>query len=312
MSKDSYSGLGGTSIAVEIDKLSHFNSTIRDKLITKLLANVEIEFISVNMEFNFVSFVVIYVDCEFGGTFPITYNTYLFKINPLSDIFDYIRIFCEFMFLIIFFYYFYRVTIKIIEQNREYYKWEKEQIAMFNELIIKFRNRVKPEFLRKWEYIFDLTKLNDIIFLFISIYFIYLKIYVYYLQITLNRNFSMEKKFDNYSIFSLRNTIFQQGQVRENLDLTGSIMVILSSFLFITNFNNGQQFAILTSTIMESKTNNFIFIIIIFLIQPAFIFFGYLSFGYATVDFSTIAQSLINCFILFFSIIILILRKFQL
>ena len=83
-------------------------------------------------------------------------------------------------------------------------------------------------------------------------------------------------------------------------------------YLFITNFNNGQQFAILTSTIMESKTNNFIFIIIIFLIQPAFIFFGYLSFGYATVDFSTIAQSLINCFILFFSIIILILRKFQL
>ena len=249
-----------------------------------------------NVEFQIISYFVFYINLGFGGSFDATYNTYLFKISPTRDDTDYFKIITQLIFLFIFIYYLYILLIKMFEQNRAYDRWEKEQINLMNDLIIKFRNRMKPEFLRKLEYILDLSKLNDLVFVTLSIYFIYLNFKLLMMQIQLN-----SADFDNINLFLLRNMVYLQGVTRENVEITGSVMLILSSFKFITNLNNGKYLAILASTIIDSKTNNLIFIVIFCLIQPAFFCFGNIMFGYNLIDFKTITNSMVSCFTIFFS-----------
>jgi hypothetical protein len=262
------------------------------------MTNLAMEFILKNMEFEFVSYVVIHVEVLFGGIFKTSYDTFMLKISPSQDILDYIKILSEVLFFLIFIYYLYLVLIKIFEQNRAYDRWEKEQIILLNDLVIKFRNRIKPEFIRKLEYILDFTKLNDLIFVSLAIYFIYIKISLLISQFTLKNS-----DLDNLQIFNIRNQVYNQGTLKETFEIVGSIMLVLSSFKFINNLNNGKYFTILTSTIMESKTNNLIFILILFLIQPGFVCFGNLAFGYDLVTFSSISESIITCFLIYFSIL---------
>ena len=222
------------------------------------------------------------------------------------DQFDYLEYICEAIFLMIYCYYFQHEVFKVLEKNRVYDRWEKDQILLFNDQTKKFRNRVKPEFLRKLEYIFDLNKLNDFIFITLNIYFISLKCNIYYNKYLLMK---LLNNMNNESLFLLRNKVFNHTQYSENLDTTGSVLLILLSLKFLYYFNNGNTFSILTSTIEHSTTNNMIFILIIFLIQPAFVLFGYLSFGYDLYDFSTVAESIITCLRIYFSKIFKLLKE---
>ena len=249
-----------------------------------------------NIEFDIISYFIFYISSDFGGKFDSTYTTYIFKINPAGDYNDYLRIIMEVFFLFIFIYYLYILLTKIFEQNRAYDKWEKEQINILNDLIINFRNRIKPEFLRKLEYLLEVSKLSDLIFIMLSCYFIYLKIYLIIFQIELN-----SVNFNTVNLFLLRNMVYQQGTTRDTFRTIGSLILFLASFKFITNLNNGKYFAILASTIIDSKTSNFIFIIIFFLIQPAFFCYGNIIFGYDLDDYKTITSSILSCFTIFFS-----------
>lgn len=80
------------------------------------------------------------------------------------------------------------------------------------------------------------------------------------------------------------------------------VLLIMASLRLVIVVNIGKFFSTLIRTIVESRVNNFTFIIVLLLIQPAFACFSYLAFGYTLIDFNNLGTAFYSCLNIMFGV----------
>jgi hypothetical protein len=186
--KDSYREYGGYSFLMALELLENRSYIIPDEVL-KLTTFVTVEFFMENLEYSIISHTEIILTNNFGGLFNKNFITHFIQINIFQDVYDYILVIIEFIFVVNLLIHVYYFTKILYDDIQMYTKWYKEQIGKLSTKTISFRQRVRPEFLRFLEYLLNFERIADLIIIVLSIYLIICKTFLYQNQYT----FSMSK-----------------------------------------------------------------------------------------------------------------------
>ncbi len=108
---------------------------------------------------------------------------------------------------------------------------------------------------------------------------------------------------DTIDIFKIRDCLYTGEFMRNLIEYFGVVVIFLSCLKMFSLINLGKFFSLLIRTFDNSKGNILIFIIIILLIHPSFVFYSHLAFGDNDSDFYTVQKTIRTCLIAFFGYI---------
>ena len=184
-----YRNFGGYAMPLPLEELPKINpKPPKEEIILTSFVSGELFFsneefnIIIHLEINFVNY--------FGDYFTKNFITHMTDINFLQDPIDYIVLILEIIYLINFIVHFSYFFRKIYNDTSIYLKWFGEQKKKYGVSTLNFRQRVKPEFLRYFEFMLDLNRILDFVIMILSFSNIILKCLIYQLTFKLgNSNF---------------------------------------------------------------------------------------------------------------------------
>ena len=253
-----------------------------------------------NYEYQIIEHVVIKFTFDYGTYFKSNFNTYFLKYKVINKPLDIIKIFFEIIYLFLFIGIIYLFLKTIKEENLSYNKWIRDVITPLNIKIKDIRNRIEPEFLRKLHIIFGIQQVFEIIIIGFSIGIFYAIINSIIQENKLNK-IIMNKEFDK--IYKIRDILYKGEYMKKIIEFCGIIIIFLSCIKMFSLINLGKFFSIVIKTFEHSKGNIIIFIIIIILIHPSFVFYSHLAFGENDIDFYKIDKTIKTCLKAFFGYI---------
>ncbi len=296
-----YKKYGGYHFEYKLkDKVKYNNNkNFQNDLINEYTNFFIIEFFLQNYEYEVVVHVSIIFTFDYGGFFKTNFNAQLLKYKNIIKPLDVVKIFFEIVFLILFA----GVIIFFIKSIKEnifaYNKWYRDIIAPLNIKIRDIRNKIEPEFIRKILVVFGIQQVFEIIIIGFSIAIIYAII------VTMVKEHDLNKllKTENIDLYKIRDCLYKGEDMRNIIENFGVIVIFLSCIKLFTLINLGKFFSLLIRTFDNSKTNILIFIVIIVLIHPSFIFYSHLAFGEYDPDFYTVEATIKTCLKSFFGYI---------
>jgi hypothetical protein len=248
-----------------------------------------IEFFIDNLEYHYLSYVKLILTQSNGGFYYNNLYANIMKYSAAQNGLDILKLIAEGAFFVLLLYLIIDFILSTIEQIKSYDKWYKDKIIKLNLKTIELRSYLKPEIFRKLTYLIDVKKFTDINIIWLTIFLFYLRGKMLSYEIYFNQNYSSYGLMDFYS---MRDEMYQHSDNREAYSMVGIIILLLCSLSLITSLNLGKYFSLLIRTLQDSKQNNFTFIVILLLIQPMFIFYGFLIFGEYNIDYSTLPLSI--------------------
>jgi hypothetical protein len=298
----SYRNLGGYTKQLKFEKDKRITY---DELVSVLdfyTIGTYVEFFLRNLESNMIIYVVLTCEFDYGGNHLTKVNTQL--ISPLLELNSYftVKYVMEILFLIFYLFYIYKFLINIIKYIKAYQKWEIETMELLSEKTLSFRKRVLPEIYRIITSILSYSRLSEIALMILAGFVIYYRIRI----IDFQSNFSfeeLEEIKDDKHIFFLREKMYENIDYYNYYMFCITIMLVIMSILIIKVMAFGKYFSILIKTLKDSSRNNIIFIGVLLICQPAFIFFSNIAFGYNLSQFSNLSDSLWQCVNLLFGIL---------
>ena len=295
-----YKKYGGYHFEYKLKEKDKYNdTTFKNSLINEYTNYFIIEFFLQNYEYEVVVHVSIIFTFDYGGYFRTNFNAQLLKYKNIIKPLDVVKIFFEIVFLILFV----GVIIFFIKSIKEnifaYNKWYRDIIAPLNIKIRDIRNKIEPEFIRKILVVFGIQQVFEIIIIGFSIAIIYAIIVTMVKEHDLNKLLKNEK----VDLYKIRDCLYRGEDMRNIIENFGVVVIFLSCIKLFTLINLGKFFSLLIRTFDNSKSNILIFIVIILLIHPSFIFYSHLAFGEYDIDFYTVPETIKTCLKSFFGYI---------
>ena len=287
-----YKKYGGYYFEYNLSKSYMYNdSDFQKELINEYTNYVIIEFFLQNFEYEVVEHITIFFTIDYGIYVKSKFSVELLKYNEVAKPLDVVKIFFEFIFVFLFIGVIFLFIKSIKENNFAYNKWYRDIIAPLNIKIRDIRNKIEPEFIRKIQVIFGLQQFFDIIIIGLSIGIIYGIIG------TLVKQKDLKKllKKDTIDIYKIRDCLYVGEYTKSIIEYFGVVIIFLSCVKMFSLINLGKFFSLLIRTFDNSKGNILIFIILIILIHPSFIFYSHLAFGENDNDFYKIQKSIKTC-----------------
>ena len=293
-----YKKYGGYNFEFDIN--TNYSENFQKELINEYTNYVIIEMFLQNYEYQIIEHVVIKFTFDYGTYFKSNFNIYFLKYKVINKPLDIIKIFFEIIYLFLFIGIIYLFLKTIKEENLSYNKWIRDVITPLNIKIKDIRNRIEPEFLRKLHIIFGIQQVFEIIIIGFSIGIFYAIINSIIQENKLNK-IIMNKEFDK--IYKIRDILYKGEYMKKIIEFCGIIIIFLSCIKMFSLINLGKFFSIVIKTFEHSKGNIIIFIIIIILIHPSFVFYSHLAFGENDIDFYKIDKTIKTCLKAFFGYI---------
>ena len=294
-----YKKYGGYYFEYDLSQSDNYNSDFQKELINEYTNYLIIEFFLQNFEYEVIVHVNIIFTFDYGDFFKSKFNAQLLKYKIIEKPLDIIKIFFEIIFLILFVGVIFLFIKSIKENNFAYNKWYRDIIAPLNIEIRDIRNKIAPEFVRKIQVIFGIQQFFEIIIIGFSIGIIYAIIGTMVKENDLKKLLNKE----TVDIFQIRDCLYRGEYMRSIIEYFGVVIIFLSCIKMFSLINLGKFFSLLIRTFDNSKGNILIFIIIIILIHPSFVFYSHLAFGDNDSDFYTIQKTIKTCLLAFFGYI---------
>ena len=294
----SYKKYGGYYFEFDLNK--NYSETFQKELINEYTNFIIIEFLLQNYEYQIVQHVTIKFILDYGSYFKSNFNVQLLKYKIIQKPIDEIKIFFEIIYIFLFI----GVIIFFIKALKEdylsYNKWYRDMIVPLNIKIRDIRNRIEPEFIREFIQIFGLNQFFEVIIIVLSIVVIYAIINTMIKQNDLNKIIN-NKEYDN--IFKIRDILYIGENMKKIFESCSVVIIFLSCLKMFSLINLGKFFSIISKTFEIAKGNILVFIIIIILVHPSFIFYAHLTFGENDIQFYQIQSSIKSCLLAFFGYI---------
>ena len=294
----SYKQYGGYYFEFDLNK--NYSETFQKELINEYTNFIIIEFLLQNYEYQIVQHVTIKFILDYGSYFKSNFNVQLLKYKIIQKPIDEIKIFFEIIYIFLFI----GVIIFFIKALKEdylsYNKWYRDMIVPLNIKIRDIRNRIEPEFIREFNQIFGLNQFFEVIIITLSIVVIYAIIKTIIKQNELNKIIN-NKEYDN--IFKIRDILYIGENMKKIFEYCSVVIIFLSCLKMFSLINLGKFFSIISKTFEIAKGNILVFIIIIILVHPSFIFYAHLTFGENDIQFYQIQSSIKSCLLAFFGYI---------
>ena len=240
-----------------------------------------------------------YIYCEVlfeflkSGYIRKVINPYPLQLNKYKTSLDHFRAFLEGLYLAFLAYYIVKFVQDIIHENKAYNLWfTNEVVGTFSDLQRLRREMKKPEWLRKFLFIFSIFKTVEalaFLFSFITIIFWIRNIAnVFSLNLTLpippgeNENIyedlrSAAGDMSNYTNFCAIKTIF--------------VSIRLLEFM-----KKSKHMNILTTTLYNAREDTYYFLLILACMLTGFVGMANVSFGYFLREYSTFGDAFRKCF----------------
>ena len=293
-----YKRYGGYNFELNITK--NYSDNFKKELINEYTNSIVIEFFLQNFEYQIIQHISVIFTCDYGDYFKSSFNAQLLKYKTILKPIDIIKVFFEIIFIFLFIgviFYF----IKIIkEDNLSYNKWYRDEIKPLNIKIKDIRYRIEPEFIRKFQIIFGIQQFFEIIIIGLSLAVIYAIITTNIKENDLKKIIT-NKQFDK--IYEIRDILYKSESMKEIIEICGIIIIFLSCIKMFSLINLGKFFSIVIRTFEHSKGNIVLFIILIIIIHPSFVFYSTLAFGENDKNFYLIQNSIKSCLFAFFGYI---------
>lgn len=187
---NSYREYGGFSFLMEEHIMENISLFLPSEMLL-LSTFFTVEFFMENLEYQIITHTELSFTNNFGGLLEKTFRTHFTQLNIFQDIYDFIVVVIELIFIINLSLHIFYFSKNFYDDIMMYIKWYREQIGKFSLKTILFRQRVRPEFLRFLEYLFDFERIVDLFISILSIYLIICKIFLYQNQYI----FTMSKSF---------------------------------------------------------------------------------------------------------------------
>ena len=294
-----YKKYGGYYFEYNLSKRDEYNEDFQNQLINEYTNYLVIEFFLQNYEYEVIVHVNIIFTFDYGDYFKSHFNAQLLKYKIVEKPLDVIKIFFEIIFLFLFVGVIILFIKSLKENNFAYNKWYRDIIAPLNIKIRDIRNKIEPEFIRKIQVIFGIQQFFEIIIIGLSIGIIYAIIGTMVKENDLKKILNK----DTIDIFKIRDCLYTGEFMRNLIEYFGVVVIFLSCLKMFSLINLGKFFSLLIRTFDNSKGNILIFIIIILLIHPSFVFYSHLAFGDNDSDFYTVQKTIRTCLIAFFGYI---------
>ena len=283
------------TVSTKQDELKLLYTQVLQK---ETLSYVILEFFLHNPHYNICAYVKFEFKNDYAGYFSKGYQTYFMKMDTKQTPLDVVRYVFEGLFLVVYVYMIIRFVLSIRESVAEYKKWYRD-VIYYQNLKVKYnRNRIEPEFLRKFRSILSLSTCIEFIIIFMTVGIIYTKALLWYRE---NELYDVlvtpdtAKVFANeHGIYTLRDIVYSGVSARNNFEIVGSIILFLACVKLISVISLGKFFSLIIRTFDNSKGNMISFIVIIVLMQLCFVFYAHLSFGDNSVLFYQVEQSVLN------------------
>jgi hypothetical protein len=278
------------------DELTSLYSKILQK---ETLSYIILEFFIHNPHYNICAYVKFEFKNDYAGYFSKDYQTYFMKLDTKQKPLDIVKYVFEALFIVVYIYMIIRFVLSIKENIAEYKKWYRD-VIYYQNLKVKYnRNRIEPEFLRKFRSILSLSTCIEFIIILMTIGIIYTKAKLWYKE---NELYDVlvtpdtAKVFgDDYNgIYKLRDIVYSGVSAKNNFEIVGSIILFLACVKLISVISLGKFFSLIIRTFDNSKSHIISFIVILILIQLCFVFYAHLSFGDNSIMFYQVEQSIVN------------------
>lgn len=289
---ESYRHVGGYTYLINLT--TYFETPppvgIQNNMIDEYVDFVVVEFILDNLELNFLTYVELIIGVDWGNYYTKNLYTHIFKYSIVQSYLDIVKLVMECFFVILLIYLLIIFLLTIKKESNAYNDWYKDNIKKLNIKTQELRSYVKPEIIRKITYIFSFAKLIEVAIIVMSFYLVYLRGMILSSESFLNTNYGIDQQY-----LYFRNFVYETVDNRDTYQLIGIIVLFFCSLRLIIMMNVGKFFSLLIRTVEDSKANNITFIVILLLIQPAFIFYSFLEFGEKDTNFSDLGKTIISC-----------------
>ncbi len=293
-----YKKYGGYNFELDIN--TKYSDNFQKELINEYTNYVIIEFFLQNYEYQIIQHVIIKFTFDYGSYFKSNFNTNFLKYKVINKPLDSLKIFFEILYVFLFIGIIFLFLKSIKEDNLSYNKWIRDIITPLNVKIRDIRNKIEPEFLRKFQAIFGIQQVFEVIIIGLSIGIFYTIIYNTILENKLNKIIT-NKEFDK--IYKIRDILYEGENMKNIFEICGIVNIFLSCIKMFSLINLGKFFSIVIKTFEHSKGNIIVFILIIIIIHPSFVFYSHLAFGENDNDFYKIDKTILTCLQAFFGYI---------
>ena len=293
-----YKKYGGYNFELDIN--TNYSDNFQKELINEYTNFVIIEFFLQNYEYQIIQHVIIKFTFDYGNYFKSNFNTYFLKYKVINKPLDVLKIFFEIIYILLFIGVIFLFLKSIKEDILSYNKWLRDIIIPLNIKIRDIRNRIEPEFLRKLQVIFGIQQVFEIIIIGLSIGIFYAIINNSIKENKLNKIIT-NREFDK--IYQIRDILYEGESMKKIIEICGVVNIFLSCIKMFSLINLGKFFSIVIKTFEHSKGNIIVFIIIIILIHPSFVFYSHLAFGENDNKFYKIDTTIKTCLLAFFGYI---------
>jgi hypothetical protein len=292
-----YNNLGGFNLTLNLNEFPNGNwpsAQEQDLIFNNFLTYAVVEFITDNLEYNFFTYTKILFKADYGSYKDLEYETKITKFYSDDTFLDFLAYIMYITFTVLLCYQWFTFILDLYRESKFYDQWYKEVIKKLSIKTQDLRNWNNPELLRKISYIIDWAKIIELTVLILCTYCFYLHsvafVYEHYLA-SLYPNF-----YNSSSIVDIKNEIYVLLNYKREFQNIATIVIFLFSLRISIMINLGKYFSLLIRTIEDSKYNNITFIIIVILIEPAFIFYSFLCFGETNYFYSTLPWSILSNF----------------
>jgi hypothetical protein len=296
-----YNNLGGYNLTLNLNDFPNGtwpSKQEQDLIFNNFLTYAVVEFITDNLEYNFFTYTKILFKADYGSYKDLQYETKITKFYSDDTLLDFLAYIMYITFTIQLCYQWFTFILSLYRESKFYDQWYKEVVKKLSIKTQDLRYWNKPELLRKISYIIDWSKIIELTVLVLCNYCFYLHssafVYEHYLA-------SLYPEFYNSSsIVDIKNEIYVILNYKKEFQNIATIVIFLFSLRISNIINLGKYFSLLIRTIEDSKFNNITFVIIVILIEPAFIFYSFLCFGETNYFYSTLPWSILSNFNIMF------------
>lgn len=305
-----YNNLGGLYSTLNLENyVKDTTDIVHDKMDLYLI----VEYIMENIEIDIIYKVTFFTISQWGDNYENGIQIDLVQRSLFSN---YLGLF-KIITIIIFQIFLMKETFDFFNELRlikmNYDKWLSKKGQNITLQAKKTRVTLFNESFRKFFSIFDAPRI--LLFILIILGYLYLSFYI----ISIYKEISLFSFFDNYSqiskevdssknakqkldlLYLIKNEFTNLSYSRDLLNKIASSFIFFGSLRISASLNVGIYFYKISTIIVKTLRRNLMIIILLILILPTFVFYGYLIFGTTIINYNTVGESFLINFIKIFS-----------